>query len=214
MSLPSRPRRALMAAALGLGAVLALGGCAGMNTLHSEVTSFGDWPAGRNPGTYAFERLPSQQAPAQAERQTELEAAAAAALLKAGFQPVAAEAEPDVIVQLGARVGTAERSPWDEPFWWRGPGRWRLSPWNGAWYGGPWRPWPMTPAGTDHYQREVAVLLRDRASGRPLFEAHASTTGLSEGSKGTWAAMFEASLQEFPRSDNQVHTVRTQIPSP
>ena len=46
--------------------VLALAGCASLNVLDAEVSSFSRWPAGRAPATYAFERLPSQQANPQA----------------------------------------------------------------------------------------------------------------------------------------------------
>ena len=39
-----------------------LAGCAAMNSLTSDVASYSAWPADRKPGSYAFERLPSQQA--------------------------------------------------------------------------------------------------------------------------------------------------------
>ena len=48
---------------LALTLLLALlAGCAAMRSLSTEVSSYGEWPAGRQPGSYAFERLPSQQA--------------------------------------------------------------------------------------------------------------------------------------------------------
>ena len=50
-------RRHLLIALLGTAA---LAGCAGLNTVSGEVSSFGGWPAGRAPGSYSFERLPSQ----------------------------------------------------------------------------------------------------------------------------------------------------------
>jgi len=83
-------RSVLTAAAIVVAA--ALGGCAALNTVTAEVATYGDWPAGRAPGRYAFERLPSQQA--QAARQAELENAAARALEAAGFTaaPDAAQA--------------------------------------------------------------------------------------------------------------------------
>ena len=49
-------------ASAALAGALLLGGCAGISTVSSNVSSFGEWPADRKPGTYAFERLPSQQA--------------------------------------------------------------------------------------------------------------------------------------------------------
>jgi hypothetical protein len=51
-------RRHLLIALLGAAA---LTGCAGLNTISGEVSSFGGWPAGRALGSYGFERLPSQQ---------------------------------------------------------------------------------------------------------------------------------------------------------
>ena len=81
-----------------LAATLALGGCAALKSVSSDVSSFGDWPVERKPGTYAFERLPSQQA--RAEETASLEAAAQGALAKAGFAPAAAGQEPEVLVQL------------------------------------------------------------------------------------------------------------------
>ena len=99
-------------AALLLIATL-LGGCAALNRVHSEVTTYSDWPADRKPGRYAFERLPSQKA--NATRQAELEAAASGALEKAGFTVVPDAAQADVIVQIGARLTRVEVSPWDDP---------------------------------------------------------------------------------------------------
>jgi hypothetical protein len=82
---PHPPRR--LALALIGAATLAAAGCAGMHTLTSEVSSFGEWPADRAAGSYAFERLPSQQA--RADETTRLEEAARTALAKAGFKPAA-----------------------------------------------------------------------------------------------------------------------------
>ena len=185
---------------------LALAGCAGFGMLDNDVASFGDWPAAKAPGTYGFERLPSQQA--DAPRQDALEKAAVPALERAGFKAAAQGAAPDVIVQIGARVDRTDRSPWDDPMWWRGPGRIYPVYWNGPWFGSIWHPWPAMD--TTRYQREVAILLRDRESGKPLYEAHASNTGITQGGVETVAAMFDATLAEFPKSDGKVHTVRTQ----
>lgn len=102
-------------AALALAAVV-LTGCASLNSITSEVSSYGDWPAARAPGSYAFERLPSQQA-AAAESDA-LEAAAAPALAKAGFKPAAAGEKPEVLVQVGARFQRTDDHLWDERLWW------------------------------------------------------------------------------------------------
>jgi hypothetical protein len=42
------------------------------------------------------------------------------------------------------------------------------------------------------------VLLRDRASGTPLYEAHAQTEGGTTGDAALLGAMFEAALSGFP----------------
>jgi len=185
-------RRALLGvAALAVSAVL--GGCAGVTTLSSEVASFGEWPAAQAAGTYAFERLPSQQA--RAQEQEVLETAARPALEAAGFKPAPAGTEPQVLVQLGARVTRVDRSPWDDPLWWGGSfGTWRHGPWPGP--GPSWRLGLRMES--PRYDREVAVLLRDRASGKPVYEARASNDGYSIGNAQLLAAMFAAALKDFP----------------
>lgn len=178
---------------LAAGLVLAatLGGCASLNSLSSEVSSFGEWPAERKAGTFAFERLPSQQARAQV--QETLEEAARAALAAAGFQPSAAGAAPDVLVQVGARATRHEASPWADPLWWRGG----FAPWrHGPWIGPRWSPyWHDDWSRVD---REVALLIRDRASGKPLYEARASSSGSTGFDPVVLRAMFAAALKDFP----------------
>jgi hypothetical protein len=204
-------KRLLALTALLLTAALAAG-CAALNTVSSEVTTFSDWPADRKPGSYAFERLPSQRVDAQ--RQAALESAAAAALVRAGFTPAADAARADVIVQLGARISRTELSPWDDPLWWRwGAGYWRSPAWRGA-------RWPyygvhagMPPDWYARYERTVALLLRDRATNAPLFEAHALTEGGSRGDDALLAAMFEAALSGFPATGAvNPRTVRVTLP--
>jgi predicted small secreted protein len=166
-------------------------GCAGMQNVSSDVSSYGQWPSERKPGSYAFERLPSQQA--QPERQAQLEAAARAALEKAGFTQAADPASADVTVQLGARVTRYERSPWDDPFWWPwGAGYWRHPGWYHPRFG-------FAGSYTSpYYDREVALLIRDRRTGTPLYETRATSDGYSYGSGTLLAAMFEAALKDFP----------------
>ena len=192
-----RRLRAVLAAG---AAVAILAGCAGFSSLSSEVASYGEWPQGQAPGTYAFERLPSQQA--RAQEQDALEAAARPALEAAGFRPVPAGTEPQVLVQVGARVTRADRSPWDDPLWWRGSlGYWRYGPWPGP----SWR--LGLRMDSPRYDREVAVLLRDRASGKPVYEARASNDGYSMGNAAVLAAMFAAALQDFPATGLSPRTV-------
>ena len=100
-------------------AAIALGGCAAMNRFDSEVAGYSHWPADRRPASYAFERLPSQQA--RVEQQQRLEEAARPAIEAAGFTRAADPKSADVTVQVGARIARTDRSPFDDPLWW-GPG--------------------------------------------------------------------------------------------
>lgn len=189
----------------GLGGLAGLGGCASFNQFSADVSSFGEWPSGKRGGTYAFERLPSQQA--RAEVQQKLEDAARPALEKAGFTPAPAGTEPDLLVQLGARVSRADRSPWDDPLWWPGSfGRWRHSPWRGPYWGMQLR---YEPA---RYDREVALLLRERASGKPLFEARASSEGLQSSAEALLKPLFEAALADFPATSPNPRRVTVPLP--
>lgn len=180
-------------------AALLLSGCAALNTVTSEVATYGNWPVDRPPGRYAFERLPSQQA--DAERQAEVEAAAARALEIAGFTAAADATAADVIVQLDARVErSAARAGWDHPLgwhwglgYWHGPGWWHPS--RGMFHAGVHADW------TTRYERQVTLLLRDRASGALLYEAHAQTDGVTVGDSALLAAMFQAALQDFPAAN-------------
>lgn len=191
-------RRALL-----IAAPLLLAGCAALKTISPEVRSFGSWPADRAPGSYSFERLPSQQDPLS--RAAEWEALAAPALAKAGLKPAPAGTPADVIVSLGVRVGISDADPWADPLWYR---------WHAPLYG-----WRFGPPGRGHplfierrYEREVGLLLRDRASGQPLYEARASHDGATRGDDGLIGALFEAALSDFPKAQPQAHYVPVQLP--
>ncbi|RZL35201.1 MAG: hypothetical protein EOP35_15220, partial [Rubrivivax sp.] len=68
------PTRRLVLTSLAAAALLAATGCAGPYTVSADVSSYGNWPADRKPGTYAFDRLPSQQQNEEAsKRQAALE---------------------------------------------------------------------------------------------------------------------------------------------
>lgn len=192
-----------------LTAALTLGGCASFNRLNSEVSTYGPWPADRKPTTYAFERLPSQEAAAdKLTQQRLLEQSAAGALQQAGFTPAPDPSEADVLVQLGARV--VNDNPWifNDSLFLRGGfgygwgGRYRGG-WGGGYYGrfgmGGFG-WPGAypydlPA---RFDREVALVLRDRRTGQLLYEARANNTGPSPSIDYLLPAMFDAALQNFP----------------
>ena len=66
---------------------------------------------------------------------------------------------------------------------------------------------------TLRYEREVAVLVRDRASGKPLFEARASNEGnTASAGSNTLAAMFQAALMDFPHQGLNPRQVVVQLP--
>ncbi|MFM7971607.1 MAG: hypothetical protein ACKPCJ_04960 [Betaproteobacteria bacterium] len=131
-------RRQLSTIAL-LAALAALSGCASLNQIGSEVSSYGQWPPGRAAGRYFIERLPSQAAQTPPTAQAgvapavpPLEAAAHGALQAAGFQRAPSLETADVVVQIGARVTRYDISPWADPLWWRwGPRYWRGPAWTG-----------------------------------------------------------------------------------
>ena len=200
----------ITAATLVAVTVTALGGCAAMNQLSSEVSTFSQWPADRKPTTYAFERLPSQQA--NPDQQRTLEDAAARAMESAGFTAAADARSADVSVQLGARVNAQDRSPYDDPFWWRGGlyhshfGRPHRAGGFGFGLG-----FGYGSSSLPSYEREVAVLIRDKKSGEPLYEARATNDGGSPSINSLLGAMYEAALKDFPTSGTSTRRVTTPI---
>jgi len=203
-------------AALSLSIVL--GGCASMNQVVNEVSTYSVWPAERKPGTYAFERLPSQQA--SMRQQQVLEDAAARALELAGFAAAPDPKAADVTVTLGARVSANEASPYDDPFWWRG-GLWShrfhrpfWRPGFGPHFGhpfGPWGPWGYPYYSTTTYEREVAIVMRDRRSGQPVYEVRVVNDGYSPSIGSLLSTMFEAGLKDFPYAGQNPRRVVSQL---
>ncbi len=186
-------------------ATVTLAGCASLNSLTSEVSSYTQWPADRKPGSYAFERLPSQQT--RPQQQLLLEDSARPALEAAGFTPAADASASEYIVALGARVSATEQY-YDDPFWWRG----------GIYAHRFSRPWPYYGIGfgipSTTYEREVALLIRDRKSGQPLYETRASNDGGSPSIQSLLPAMFEAAMKDFPAGSVTPRQVTTEITRP
>jgi hypothetical protein len=186
-----------------LALAAALGGCASMNSVDSEVSTYSQWPAARKPAAFAFERLPSQQA--RPQEQADLEAAARPALLAAGFQETNDAKAADVTVQVGVRVSRTDRGFYDDPFWYRGSLFYSR-------YGRPyWGPGFGMMVESPRYDREVAVLIRDRQTAQPLYEARAASDGLSAGNTQLMAAMFKAALLDFPQTGINPRRVRVQL---
>ena len=172
-------------------AVVALGGCASVRQVQSDVSSYSQWPSARPAAaaTYAFERLPSQQS--RPERQQALEDAARPAIEAAGFRPAASPGSADVNVQVTANV---TQTVYPEPFGWYGGlgfghGRGRHAFASG---------FGMNYYGSLRYEREVALLIRDRSNGAALYETRARSEGLSSAIDEYLPAMFVAALKDFP----------------
>lgn len=181
----------------------ALSGCASLQVMDAEVSSFGTWPAQRAPAAYVFERLPSQES--RPEWQDALEAAAGPALEAAGFKPVPAGGTAVYGVQLGWRVG--QQAPLRDPYWGRGGvfagmgshGR------GGVGFG------INMNLSAPTYTREVVLLLRDRASGQTVYETRAASAGYTETFDGLLPALFEAALKDFPHGGVNPRTVRIDL---
>jgi len=175
-----------------------LSGCAAGYLLDNNVQAFSTLPALPGQPTYRFERLPSQQSPAQAQ----LEAMADPALHNAGLRRD--DANPRYSVQVGARL-QRELSPWATPWdgWGWGGAGWG---WGGGWGGSPFgrmeSPW---------YQREVSVIVRELASNRVVFESHAANEGPWLDNGSVFPAMFEAALRGFPNPPAGPRRVDIQI---
>jgi len=198
----TRALASALATTLALTGTALLSGCANLHQVTADVSSYGTWPASRKPGTYAFERLPSQKS--NPLEQDALEQAAMPALEAAGFKLEAA-AKADVLVQVSAQT-QARPSPFSDPV---GP-RWGVG-WGWGW-GGPRGsmglgmsmepPW---------WQLQVDVLIRDRASHEVLYEAHArheragSVEGLAE-------PLFRAALIDFPIPAVSPRPVTVELP--
>lgn len=196
-------RTLLIATCLATPLLLGLGGCAALNTMQADIATYGDWPADRQPGRYAFDRLPSQQS--RPDAAAALEDAARPALEQAGFVAAGPGEAPDVLVQVAARNARTDIDLWADPIWWHGG--WR--PGRRAWVDPLW--WPQLHART-RYEREVGVLLRDAATGKPLYEARASNEGANVAGSALQQALFRAALIDFPRVGPNPRTVTVTLP--
>lgn len=189
---------------LAATAVTVMAGCSTVRLVESDVRSYTQWPESRQPGTFTFERLPSQQANPQA--QAKLEALALPALREAGFR-LAEQGSGDVTVQVGLAQTYYDRAPWDDPYPWGygssifyGHGRR-----SGIGLGLGW----STPL--PYYVFDAAVLIRDAKTKQVLYETHAKHDG-------RWAddpiraALFEAAMKDFPRPAISPRRVRIEIP--
>lgn len=188
-------------------AAFVLSGCAALNSVRNEVSTYGPWPAGRKPATFTFERLPSQQT--HPERQQVLEDAARGALEAAGFRAAADASSAEYLMQIGVRV--TSKDPWiyNDPLFWRGGFRYGLGygPWTQRWGPG----WQFGFESSSSFEREVALLIRDRKTGQLLYEARANNSGPSASVNYLLPAMFRAAMKDFPDTGPNPHNVTVQI---
>ncbi len=205
---------------LALIAAAALSGCASMYNIDADVSSFSRWPADRGTATYAFERLPSQQAqPQQAQM---LEDVARPAIEGAGLVAAPEGVVPDVTVQVGARISETALSPYDDPFWYGGMYPWHRPfgyryygrPYWGPYWGGGWhRGYGYWGSYSPYYDREAAVLIRDKRSGEPLYESRAQSQGPTVGLTTVLPALFVAAMKDFPAgSATNPHRITVEMP--
>lgn len=193
-------------ALLALAALLA--GCAATQ-LDASVHTAGAWPQGRDPGSFAFERLPSQQA--RPEQQAQLEAAALPALERAGFKP-AGTAPADVLVQLADRsLQGWVPDPFFQPGWSLYAGRWRGPAWGPGWGPGWGWGWGAGMGGIPISLTEVSVLILDARSQKPLYESRAATDG-PRPDETTHTALFAAALKDFPFNAVSPRRVTVELP--
>ena len=204
-------RRTALAALAALSATAGLAGCAALNSVAIDVSSQGDWPPDRKPGTYAIERLPSQQA--NAAEQERIEAAALPAIEGAGFTQAPFE-EADVLIQIGARVFEVPgRDAYYGYYGFYGapyPYYWRHDWWR---YG--YHPFFYPPGfygdGFPDYRRETAILIRDRRSQRVVYETRATHVGRWTSDR-LLPLLFDASMKDFPTPAMSPRTVTMPLP--
>jgi hypothetical protein len=61
------------------------------------------------------------------------------------------------------------------------------------------------------YEREAALLIRDRQSGAPLYEARAVSDGASSSIATLLPALFEAAMKDFPNGGVNPRRVTTEL---
>ncbi|MES2948014.1 MAG: DUF4136 domain-containing protein [Pseudomonadota bacterium] len=193
-----------MAAALFATAALLLTGCATVTSVQSDVQSFSAAPAPVQAGTFTFERLPSQEQ--DAGQAVLLEGMAQAALQKVGFTRNDTNARYSV--QVGAWTTDAVVT-YPDPFFgrplWSPFGRPRL--WHGRlmYYSSPW-------PDREIYVTRVRLEIRDRSSGKIVYESTATNEQTWFTAERVLPAMFEAVLADFPSPPKGARKVTIKLP--
>jgi len=222
--LPHPLSRPLAWGLLALGALLA--GCSGPLRVDNQVRSFAQWAAEATPSgpaasgtapqapqTFRFDRLPSQTEGAELSAQERLEALAAAELRAFGWQVAEGGSAAPWRVQVTANTQRLARAPWEDP--WDGyRGYFHAGIGLGAYRSGVggllWVP-VLPPPSSPYYLREVALVIRDVASGRVVYETRASHDGRWNSTPDLWSAMLRAALQDFPNPPSGPRRVDIEI---
>lgn len=176
---------------LALSAAALLGACA-TTPPEATVQVFTAPPRLAAGTTYRHERLPSQ---ATQPNQAELEAAADAALARAGLRRDDANAR--LAVQLSTRSDQVQHSPWGGGWGWGGGPSVGigLGGGSGGGFGGVGLSFPIGGSGGVRGTQQVEVQLRDLGSGQVVFQSQArSRSGVSP------AALVQAALRDFPNA--------------
>lgn len=176
-------------------------GCASQRLIDNQVSAFAPQPVPAG-SRYMFERLPSQQADADA--QARLEAMAEEALTQVGL--VRDDAQADYMVQVSATQRAqdiyTERPTLGWNLGWM-VGNGGISVGNGVLF-------PGLDARTN-YWREVGLVIRQRASQSVVFEARATHDGPWADDAAVLPAMLRAALQGFPNPPSGVRRVNIEI---
>jgi hypothetical protein len=193
---PSNTTRRVAAGLLAAASLALLGGCGTMNSVSADVSSFGQWPEGRAPSRYAFERLPSQQA--NPDFQSRVEAAARPALARKGFVAVDTPEQAEVLVQVAAQARTVQSPYYSDPWGRRYDGRF----FGGLGFGGLWGGRGGLGFGMNFEppisQMQVDVLIRDKRNTQTLYETHAVHQRAGGIIESLLAPLFDAALKDFP----------------
>lgn len=180
-----------------------------MRLIENQVESFSTLSTVPLPATYRFERLPSQQANAQA--QDALEAAAQAALNKVGLQ--LASSPTAFVATVSARTDRDETT--DYPYGHRlNDGIFAIPGYDYVVTGRGHVIWtmPLIDFPRPYYRREVSLVLRDAQSNAVVYETRARNEGRWADSAAIYPAMLDAALQGFAQPPAGVRRVDVQIP--
>lgn len=210
-----RPLRLTALAGL-LAASALLGGCASVYLVDNQVRSYATWGAAGSPApgqTFRFERLPSQNEGRRATAQDVLETPVRQTLEQWGLKPaVPGDASARWSVQVSARTVRHPRAPWEEP-WPAGPfGLWGQGHVVTADGRAVFVPMMSMRMDIPYFEREIAIVVRDAASGRVAYETHAAHDGRWNDSPALWAAMAQAALRGFPQPPAGVRQVNIEVP--